>query len=48
MNNQVTSKETQEVEQIKSTWNTPELEVFSIKDKTQAGPAGVSDAGIFS
>ena len=48
MNNQVNATENQEVEQQKSEWNTPELEVFSIKDKTEAGSSGITDSGVFS
>jgi len=35
-------------EQPKLDWNTPEVEVLPINEKTLAGPAGVTDAGIFS
>lgn len=48
MYTQDTSKENPKVEEEKSVWNTPELEVFSIKDKTEAGSSGITDSGIFS
>ncbi|WP_337042139.1 hypothetical protein [Emticicia sp. 17c] len=35
-------------EQQKLAWSTPELEVFSVKDRTLAGGREVSDGGAFS
>jgi len=35
-------------EQPKLAWNTPEVEVLPINEKTLAGAAGVVDAAIFS
>lgn len=48
MTNQYNSEETTTNEQQKLAWSTPELEVFSVKEKTLAGPAGLTDSGIFS
>ncbi|HEY1056049.1 MAG TPA: hypothetical protein VGE24_12965 [Emticicia sp.] len=35
-------------EQTKLDWNTPEVEVFSVKDTTLAGGPGATDSGFLS
>ncbi|GAB3514816.1 hypothetical protein [Emticicia fontis] len=35
-------------EQTKLEWNSPEVEVLSVKDKTLAGASGLTDSGVFS
>jgi len=47
MDKQETSPEKETIE-TKLTWSTPDLEIYSMTDKTQAGSSGNADAGIFS
>lgn len=48
MENQFNSEQITNTEQTKLEWNTPEVEVFSVKETTLAGPLGSTDGGILS
>ncbi|MFN4086453.1 MAG: hypothetical protein ACK4LB_10960 [Spirosomataceae bacterium] len=47
MDKQETSPEKETIE-TKLTWSTPDLEIYSMTDKTQAGSFGSGDGSIFS
>ncbi|MFN4086457.1 MAG: hypothetical protein ACK4LB_10980 [Spirosomataceae bacterium] len=47
MDKQETSPEKETIE-TKLTWSTPDLEIYSMTDKTQAGAGGTADSGILS
>ncbi len=48
MGNQYNSEEITSTEQAKLDWNTPEVEIFPVKETTLAGGPGVTDSGILS
>lgn len=48
MAKELTSEEIILDQQVKLEWNTPEVEIFSVKDTTLAGGPGATDGGVLS